>query len=464
MEKTRILIIEDNEAFQEECKRWLGKSEYEIHCVGNADQALINIQRLKPHLVILDLRLPPSNEPTEGLRLLRSSLKTHPLGKVIVLTIESNKSVAIEAIRSGAEDLLIKPVDPDVLTIVVERTLKKQELEAEVEALRREKNGDGEFCGILGKAGAMQDVFKGISYVASNDETVLITGETGTGKSLVARTIHEQSGRKKHAFVEINCGGFARDLVESTLFGHEKGAFTGASKQNRGVFEEAHKGTLFLDEIGDLPHGMQVKLLHAVENKKVRRVGGSTDISVDVRIIAATNKNLVEEVKKGVFRQDLYYRLHVLPIHIPPLRERKNDITLLASHFFNVHASENRMSLKWISQEVEECLLAYPWPGNVRELDHIILRSVLNARKDQKALLLSDLPDKISGKETDGSDKKENEEEGSREEILTKMKKDEEKRLKEALIKMNGNKAKAAELLGMPITTFKRKVKRLFDI
>jgi two-component system NtrC family response regulator len=332
-----------------------------------------------PRLVVLDLGLPPNTDgASEGLAILREALKLNPTAKVIMVTGNSDGAKAVAAIESGACNLIEKPVQLEVLKIVLQRAACLSNLEQENRALQ-ERVGQHAFEGLVGSSALVQDVFRMIRRVGPSEVPVLITGESGTGKELVARAIHRQSARKGEPFVAINCGAIPETLIENELFGHEKGAFTGATQQRMGRVEAAQRGTLFLDEIGDIPLGLQVKLLRFLQDHTIQRLGAKEAIAVDARIIAATNVNLQKAISEGRFREDLYYRLCVVTIAVPPLSKRGSDITLLARTFLTQFAKEQKKSLKGFTPQAVEALTVYGWPGNVRELENRIKRAVVMA-------------------------------------------------------------------------------------
>jgi len=304
-----------------------------------------------------------------------------------------NVDLAIEAIKAGAYDYVSKPFKPDEIVLALRKAEERETLRRENRALREQIQKDNQFESILAKSKEMLEIFRTISKIADFKTTVLVTGESGTGKELVARAIHTRSSRKGQPFVAINCGAIPENLLESELFGHRKGAFTDASSDRRGLFEEATGGTLFLDEIGELPLNLQVKLLRVVQEETIRRLGDTKDVKVDVRIIAATHRDLTADVKAGRFREDLFYRIHVLSIHIPPLRERREDVNLLIDHFVTRNNARLGTNMRGLSPEVRRLLLEYAWPGNVRELENTIERAMVLAESD--IMQEGDLPERI---------------------------------------------------------------------
>jgi two-component system NtrC family response regulator len=339
--------------------------------------ALSHIRQAKPPLVLLDLGLPPDVDgPSEGLAILRETLRLSSEAKVIVVTGNSDRANAVAAIENGAYDFIEKPVQLDVLKVVLQRAMYLFNLDRESRVIQGQVD-ENEFEGLVGNSKPMQDVFGMIRRVGPSDVQVLITGESGTGKELVARAIHRMSGRKEAPFVAINCGAIPEALLESELFGYEKGAFTGAVQQRKGRIESAQGGTLFLDEIGDIPLSLQVKLLRFLQDHEVHRLGGKDTVSVDIRVLAATNVNLQEAIESGRFREDLYYRLCVVAIPVPSLKARGSDITLLARTFLMKFAEAQNKMLKGFTPQAIEALLAHNWPGNVRELENRVKRAVV---------------------------------------------------------------------------------------
>lgn len=373
--KAKILLVDDEESILKQMT-WALEADYEVFTASNENDALNLFEREKVPAVTLDLSLNPGN-PAElgGLRLLERILAQEPSTRVIVVTGNNEQTTALQAVRLGAFDYYSKPVRLEELKIMIQRACHIHRL---YQRLQQSYPGSGtEFQGIIGNSKSMQDIFRFIERVALSDISVLISGESGTGKELVAHAIHRQGQRKNNPFIVVNCGAIPENLLESELFGHEKGAFTGAYAQKRGKFELAHTGTLFLDEIGELVPGLQVKLLRFLQDRKIERVGGNQSNELDVRIIAATNRDLKRDMENHLFREDLYYRLKVVPLHIPPLRERKEDIVPLAQYFLKKTCRENRKPVISLSSDAEAALLLHLWPGNVRELENAISRAVV---------------------------------------------------------------------------------------
>ena len=373
-----LLLVDDDAEIRDQMK-WALASDYEIVEAADRAAALAHVRQLRPPVILLDLGLPPDVDgASEGLAILRESLQLNPLAKVIVITGNSDRAKAITAIQSGAYDFIEKPVQLDVLRVVLQRASYLSNLEQDHRELQK-KSGQSGFEGLVGDSPQIQEIFRMIRRVGPSDVPVLITGESGTGKELVARAVHRQSARQAAPFVPINCGAIPETLLESELFGYEKGAFTGATQQRKGRIESAQGGTLFLDEIGDIPLALQVKLLRFLQDHEVLRLGGKEAISVDTRIVAATNIDLRRAIEEGRFREDLYYRLCVVTVAVPSLRERGPDIPLLGRTFLLRFSDDLKKPLKGFTPEAVEALTSYGWPGNVRELENRIKRAVVMA-------------------------------------------------------------------------------------
>jgi two-component system, NtrC family, response regulator len=373
-----LLLVDDDPEIRDQMK-WALASDYELLEASDRPSALAHVRQAMPQLVLLDLGLPPDTDgASEGLAILRETMQLNPMAKVIVVTGNSDRAKAIAAIESGGYDFIEKPVQLDVLKIVLQRAAYLSNLEQDNRALQQQA-GQNDFEGLMGNSAQMQEVFRMIRRVGPSDVPVLITGESGTGKELVARAIHRQSERKGQALVAINCGAIPETLLESELFGYEKGAFTGATQQRKGRIEGARGGTLFLDEIGDIPLGLQVKLLRFLQDHEIQRLGGKETIAVDARILAATNVDLQKAISEGRFREDLYYRLCVVTIAVPALNERGSDITLLSRTFLTKFAEEQKKPLKGFTPQAIQALTVHNWPGNVREVENRIKRAVVMA-------------------------------------------------------------------------------------
>lgn len=374
--RAHVLLVEDDRSLAGLLGSFLQEQGYPVTCTYDAPEALALLVQRSPEVIVMDLALPPSNRVEEGIRLMEQSLRHLPQTKVIVMTGEGTLETALSCVRRGAEDYLVKPVNPTVLAVVLERALKRQMVEKLAALLKAEKISQGRLGRIVGRSFGMQRVFEQIRSAAQRDVNVLLLGESGTGKGLVARTIHDLSPRRSGPFVKVNCTALSEGVLENELFGHEKGSFTGAFRDSIGQFESAKGGTLFLDEIGELPPYIQAKLLHAVEDKEIKRIGSNRPIRVDTRILAATNIDMNAQVKEKRFRTDLYYRLSTMKIVLPPLRKRDQDIVLLAELFLQEH---KEAKYPGFSLEAYQKLLQYDWPGNVRELWSVIYRVALKA-------------------------------------------------------------------------------------
>ncbi len=371
-----VLIVDDDEDLRTQMK-WALVDDYEVLVAGDRTTALKQLRGGRPLVTLLDLGLPPHpNTTDEGLRTLNEIVALDPQAKVIVVTGQGERRNAIQAIGNGATDFLSKPLDIDQLQLLLQRCCFVAELDRE-HANQRDQGQPSSFEGIIGSCDAMQKTFAAISKVAKSMAPVLILGESGTGKEMVARAIHQRSPRQGKPFQALNCNAIPEELIESELFGHEKGAFTGANAQRKGLIECADGGTLFLDEIGDLPAAIQVKLLRFLQDKRLQRVGGREQIAIDTRVVAATNVNLQEAIADGRFREDLYFRLAVIVCELPPLRERGEDIALLARDFLQLYAEENGKEKLTFAPEALDAIYAYPWPGNVRELQNRVQRAVI---------------------------------------------------------------------------------------
>ncbi|MGC4097244.1 MAG: PEP-CTERM-box response regulator transcription factor [Nitrospira sp.] len=373
-----LLLVDDDDEIRDQMK-WALASDYQLLEAVNRSAALTHIRQAMPQLVLLDLGLPPDSEgASEGFAILREAVQLNPAGKVIVVTGNSDRAKALAAIETGAYDFIEKPVQLDVLKVVLQRATYLFNVEQDNRA-RQAQGAGNEFEGLVGKSSGIQDVVRLIRRVGPSDVPVLIAGESGTGKELVARAIHRQSLRKEGPFIAINCGAIPETLLESELFGYEKGSFTGATQQRKGRIEHAQGGTLFLDEIGDVPLTLQVKLLRFLQDHTVQRLGAKDTIPVNARILAATNVNLQNAISEGRFREDLYYRLCVVTIAVPSLSQRGPDIALLARTFLLKFAEEQKKPLKGFTPQALDALASHPWPGNVRELENRIKRAVLMA-------------------------------------------------------------------------------------
>ena len=384
----KILVVDDEVGAQESLKMIL-KDSHLILTAPNGEEAFKIIDEESPDLVLLDVLLPGM----DGIEVLRRVKTLNPQTQVIMLTGQDRVKVAVEAMKLGAFDYIHKPFEVDELRAIVRKALDQKDFKGEMEHLKETAKKSSPFGNIVGSSPVMQTLFQTISRVMNSSSNVLITGESGSGKELVARAIHYHGNRKEGPFVVVHTSVVPEKLLDSELFGHEKGSFTGAIQQKKGTLEIAHEGTLFLDEIGDMPLEMQAKLLRVIQEKEFRRVGGIEPIKVDVRFIAATNKNLEKAVRDGNFREDLYYRLSVVPIVLPSLRERNEDIPLLAYHFLEKYRSNMTTQVEGFSSEAMEALKSYSWPGNVRELQNVVENLVVML--DHSMIQIEDLPQQI---------------------------------------------------------------------
>lgn len=371
----RKILIVDDEVSVRDSLRMIFKKDYQVIMAGSAEEAIIKVKSEEPDLIFLDIIMPEK----DGMQALKEIRGMHPQIPVIMLTATKTLKTAVEAMKLGAYDYITKPFDVEELKLIAQKALESRDLRRENRRLQGEVEERYHFDNIIGKSKGMRDIYATIRQIAEKNSTVLIHGESGTGKELVARAIHYNSHRKNKPFVAVNCAAIPETLIESELFGHEKGAFTDAQTRRIGHFELADQGTLFLDEVSELILPTQAKILRALQERDFVRVGGGKTISVDVRLITATNKNLEEMMARGAFRSDLFYRINVVPLTIPPLRKRKEDILLLAKHFLDKHAGVGK---KKISPEAMDILIAYDWPGNVRELENIIERIVVLTTSD----------------------------------------------------------------------------------
>ena len=376
-EKVRILVVDDELVIRESLHGWLKKSGYLVDTAEGGSAALAMLEKTPYDLLFLDIMMPVMS----GIEVLEVVKEDYPQTLVVMITAYGSVETAVQAMKRGAADYLMKPFDPDQLSLLTEKLMQQKRIMDENIFLREQMAEAIRFENLVGRSEAMQELFIMIQDVAESDSPVLITGETGTGKELVAKAIHAKSARHNGPFIPINCGAFPEHLLESELFGHERGAFTGAHRAKKGRLDLAHHGTLFLDEVGTVPLKMQVDLLRVLETKEFHRLGGTTEIEVDFRTIAATNRDLQQAIKKGEFRQDFFYRLNVISLHIPPLRQRRDDIPLLAEHFLDRYTRETNKDIDTISKEAMALFRKYDWPGNVRELENAIERAVVICKK-----------------------------------------------------------------------------------
>jgi DNA-binding NtrC family response regulator len=452
----RILIVEDDRNTLSGLVEILEGESYEVKGVDSGRKALRLLERERFDILLTDLKMPE----IDGMQLYEQSQTVAPEMKTIVMTAYSSVKDAVEAMKRGVYEYLTKPLNIDELFVILKKAVDELNLRRENEELKDRLQGSYRFESIIGKSAAMQQVFKTIMKVAKSQATVLIRGESGTGKELVARAIHYNSSRASGPIVEISCAAFPETLLESELFGYEKGAFTGADSRKKGRFEIANGGTIFLDEIGDVSANVQTKLLRVLQEKEITRLGSNESIKVDVRVITATNRDLEQALSGGGFRDDLYYRLNVIPIFLPPLRERHDDIPLLVDHFIKRYAKLNNKPVAGISEEALEFCLRYEWPGNVRELENAIENAVVLGEGD--VLLPEHFPVTVSMRKTaPESLAKANVNQffhASGESYREKMEAAEKLVLEEAIRRADGNKSEAAKQLGISLRTMRYKI------
>ena len=377
-DRMKILVVDDDNAFRIGTVAMLEDNGFEVSTAANGEEAKRRIADHHFDLVLSDLVMPAFN----GIDLLRHIKERYPSTPVMMITGFGSISTAVEAMRLGAQDYITKPSDNDELLLKIRRVLKERERDLELGRLRTEVHGMYSFGSIVGQSSKMKEVYRLVQQVAGSDVSVLIQGETGTGKELVAKAIHYNSGRGNKPFIVINCSALSETLLESELFGHEKGSFTGAHRQRIGKFEEANEGTVFLDEVGELPPPIQTKLLRVLQEREIQRVGGNVQIKIDIRMIAATNRNLADMVEHGGFREDLFYRLNVFPIQLPPLRERLDDLPSIVDHLIKKHSSLSNSRVKSLSPSLLPAMMMYEWKGNIRELENLIKRAIIKTEGD----------------------------------------------------------------------------------
>jgi DNA-binding NtrC family response regulator len=456
MSNGTVLVVDDERTLARVVKVFLTEAGYETEVAGDAESALEMLERLKPDVVFTDVRLPGMS----GIELLQKVRAFDPTISVVVMTAFGSIEGAVEAVKLGAFDYIKKPVDLDELKLLADRARENSRLRQELSYYRKQAAREVSLSGILGQSPAMRAVLDRARQIAALDETppVLITGETGTGKGLVARTIHASGPRSGRPFIDVNCTALPATLMEAELFGYERGAFTDAKESKLGLFEAAEGGFIFLDEVGDIELALQGKLLRAIEDRTVRRVGGIRDRKIDVRILAATNRDLQKDVQGERFRKDLYFRLAVILLRLPPLRERADDVLILAEHFLKQYAAKYGRDVRRISAEAEALLRAYPWPGNVRELSHVMERAILwshEAELGAEHLSLNNpdelmqpadgpAPAVVPGLPPDGMDL------GQWERAM----------LEQALKQSGGNQTRAAQRLGISRDTLRYRLKK----
>lgn len=448
MSEGSVLIVDDEKAMCELVDTALTIRGYETACCQSADAAMQLIRASEFDVVLTDVKMPG----TSGLQLCQQINDLRPDIPVVVMTAFGSMETAVSAMRSGAYDFITKPVEIEFLSLTMARAVERRRLTKQIRLLKEQAAGAGSFGELLGESEPMKHLYHQITQVAPSEASLLITGESGTGKELVARSIHRMSLRAGKPFVAVNCAALSESLLESELFGHKKGAFTDARSERRGLFLEAQGGSLMLDELGDMPMAMQVKLLRALEESRLRPVGSDQEIEFDVRVLAATHRDLETAVEEGRFRQDLFYRINVIQLHLPPLKARGADILMLAEHYVNLFATKSKKQVSGIADPAAEKLLAYAWPGNVRELRNVMERAVALTQYD--TVTLEDLPEKIRQHRggtvfIGGEDPTE----------LVPLEEIERRYIDHVLHAVNDNRTQAARLLGLDRKTLYRKLK-----
>jgi len=437
-----ILVVDDEPLQRDIVKTILDEEGHETYTASSGEEALRTAKKYNPDIILADLKM----EGMDGIELLEAVKRDHAASTMIIMTAHGTISSAVEAMKKGAFDYLTKPLNMESLLITVRRAVERTELLKENIHLQKELYGRFRIEGIIGNSGKMQEAVNIMKKVSGSSATVLLTGESGTGKELAARAIHYNSPRRSRPFTALNCASIPETLFESELFGYEPGAFTGAVARKIGLFETTANGTLFLDEIGDLPLMMQSKLLRVIQDKEIRRIGGKDPIKVDVRIITATNKDIEKELARGRFREDLYYRLRVVVIELPPLRDRKDDIPELAQFFLNRYKREFGKRIERIDPAAMKALIDYNWPGNIRQLESVVERSVIMS--DNRTITINDIRSELRTAITEGSLDFDLPDGGIDFEEL------ERNLLRKSMLRANGVMTKAAKLLGMSYKTF----------
>jgi two-component system response regulator HydG len=445
--KTKILVVDDEPSHRQMLEAVLTADGYEVQQANDGQEAINSVEERFYDLILMDVRM----SRVSGIEALKKIKELSPGIPVIIMTAYASVSTAVDALKSGAYDYLTKPLDIEELKILVSKALRQRQLEQENVYLRERLGDRFDFSNIIGRSSAMRDLFETIALVAPTEATVLIAGESGTGKELIANAIHQNSPRTDRPFIKVNCAALPETLLESELFGHEKGAFTGALARKQGRFQLAHRGSIFLDEIGEMSPTTQTKILRVLQEREFEPLGSTQTVKVDTRVVTATNKNLEEEIQEGRFREDLYYRLNVVTLEVPPLRERREDISLLTDFFLKQYAEKNRRLIKGFTPRAMDLLMRHGWPGNVRELENAVERAVIMARGD--VISQTELPDTLRKLEaeiekatvdlTPGRSLKEME----REMILR------------TLEEIGGNRTRSAEILGISRRTLQLKLK-----
>ena len=452
MADARVLVVDDEKSMRDLLAITLEKQHFEVTVADGGQAAIATLRREPFDVVITDLRMPTA----DGLQVLRAAKETSPESVVIVITAVGSTETAVEAMKLGAYDYITKPFKLDEINLIIRRALERKRLRDENFYLRKQLETQHRFDNIVGKSGRMAEVFDTIRKIADSPSTAMVTGESGTGKELVARAIHFNGGRAGKPFVSVNCGAIPEALMESELFGHVKGAFTGAVANKIGLFSAADGGTLFLDEITEIPSLLQVKLLRAIQEREIRRVGDTRDLKVDVRLIAASNRDLEQAVAEGVLREDLFYRLNVIPIHLPPLRERREDIPFLVDHFLQKFNKQLGKGVRGITPETLAVLERHRWPGNIRELENVLERAIVLGAGE--ILGVEALPESVRRERpAKGIDVDLPEEGMDLEAALDAL---ERRYLQRALERSRGVQTKAAELLRMTFRQFRYKLQK----
>jgi len=445
--KPRILVVDDEASHRIMLRAVLKEEGYDLAEASDGLEAVKAVEQEPFDLILMDIRM----KDMDGIEALTEIRKISPLVPVLIMTAYASVKTAVEALKAGAFEYLTKPLDIEELKILIEKALEFYQLREENLALKERLGSRFDFSRIMGKGRKMQELFDFLAQVAPSEATVLILGESGTGKELVANAIHHNSPRTQQPFVKVACAALPETLLESELFGHEKGAFTGAIARREGRFQAAHRGTVFLDEVGEMSPTIQTKLLRVLQEREFEPLGSSRTVKVDVRLIAATNKDLSKEIKEGRFREDLFYRLNVIPIHLPPLRDRKEDIPILANHFLSLYSEKNKKDIKEISPKALDLLIRYDWPGNIRELENCLERAVIVARGELIAPV--DLPPSIQNLPAGKEDA----------EILfpagINLQEAEKALILKTLEDAGGNRSRAAEILGINRRTLQMKLK-----